>query len=68
MDSETVSVLKTVCTAGCAREGFNGEANERLNELTNLGLLVVAYAPDLLTRRRIYKPNREGAGTLFATN
>jgi hypothetical protein len=60
MDSETISALKTVCAAGCAREGFNEESNERLRNLTDMGLLVVAYAPDLLTRRRSYKPTEKG--------
>jgi hypothetical protein len=60
MDSETISTLKTVCAAGCAREGFNGESNERLRNLTDMGLLVVAYAPDLLARRRSYRPTEKG--------
>ena len=60
MDSETVSTLKTVCTAGSAREGFNDETNERLDRLSNLGLLVVAYAPDMLAQRRTYKPTDKG--------
>ena len=60
MDSETISTLKTVVAAGCAREGFNGESNEQLNRLTDMGLLVVAYAPGLLARRRSYKPTEKG--------
>ena len=60
MDSETASTLKTVCAAGCASEGFNGETNEQLNQLTGLGLLVVAYAPGLLARQRVYKPTEKG--------
>jgi len=59
MDSETTSTLKTVCTAGCASEGFNGETNDRLSQLTDMGLLVVAYAPGLLARR-FYKPTEKG--------
>ena len=60
MDSETASTLKTVCVAGRACEGFNGEANERLNQLTDMGLLVVAYTPGLLTERRVYRPTEKG--------
>jgi hypothetical protein len=60
MDSETASTLKTVCVAGRASEGFNGEANERLIRLTDMGLLVVAYAPGLLARRRVYQPTGKG--------
>jgi hypothetical protein len=60
MDSETASTLQTVCAAGCAREGFNGEVNERLDQLTDLGLLVVAYAPSLLVGRRTYQPTEKG--------
>jgi hypothetical protein len=60
MDDETISTLTTVCTAGCAREGFNGDTNERLKQLADVGLLVVAYAPDLLAQRRVYTPTRKG--------
>jgi hypothetical protein len=60
MDAETISTLKTVCTAGRASEGFNGDANERLNQLKNLGLLVVAYAPGLLADRVVYEPTANG--------
>lgn len=60
MDSESVSTLRTVCAAGCAREGFNEETNERLDQLSGLGLLVVAYAPGLLSHRRTYQPTAKG--------
>ena len=60
MDSEIISTLKTVCTAGSAREGFNGESNDRLEKLADLGLLVVAYAPGLMARRRTYQPTTKG--------
>jgi hypothetical protein len=60
MDSEGASILKTVCAAGWATEGFNDESNERLDQLTDLGLLVVAYAPGLLTNRRFYQPTEQG--------
>jgi len=60
MDDEVISTLNTVCAAGCAREGFNEETNERLKHLASVGLLVVAYAPDLLTTRPVYKPTHKG--------
>ncbi len=61
MDDEAISTLNTVCAAGCAREGFNGETNERLQHLADVGLLVVAYAPDLLrTQGPVYKPTNRG--------
>jgi hypothetical protein len=59
MNDETISILKTVCTAGSASEGFNGDSNERLQHLTDLGLLVVAYAPRMLTPRK-FKPTPQG--------
>jgi hypothetical protein len=60
MDAETASTLKTVCVAGHAREGYNGEVNERLDQLTDMGLLVVGYAPGLLAQRRAYQPTEKG--------
>jgi hypothetical protein len=60
MDSETISTFKTVCTAGCAREGFNCESNSRLEQLANVGLLVLSHAPALITRRHTYKPSEKG--------
>jgi diacylglycerol kinase family enzyme len=60
MDSEIASTLKTVCAAGSASEGFIGETNEELNQLTDMGLLIVAYAAGLLARRRVYKPTEKG--------
>lgn len=60
MDAETISTLQIVCTAGSASEGFNGESNEQLQKLTDVGLLVVAYAPSLLANRKTYKPTEKG--------
>ena len=59
MDSETISTLKTVCAAGRAREGYNDDSNRRLEQLADMGLLVVSQAPIML-RRRLYKPTEEG--------
>jgi len=60
MDHQTISTFKTVCAAGRASEGFNGDSNEHLQQLANLGLLVVACTPDLLARRREYQPTEKG--------
>jgi hypothetical protein len=60
MDDETLSTLNTVCAAGRAGEGFNGNTNEQLRQLADLGLLVVAYAPGFLTERRVYTPTTKG--------
>ncbi len=60
MDDESISTLSTVCAAGSACEGFNGETNERLKHLADVGLLVVAYAPDLLQNRPVYRPTLKG--------
>ncbi len=65
MDRETISVLQTVCVAGGAREGFNDDANARLDLLVEAGLLTVAdpSRQDSSTparRRRFYKPTTKG--------
>ena len=60
MDDETISTFSTVCTAGFACEGFNEKTNEQLRKLADVGLLVVAYAPDLLRRKPAYKPTTTG--------
>ena len=60
MDSETISTLKTVCTAGRACEGYNGDQNRRLEDLADMGLLVVSQAPSLIRKRRAYEPTQKG--------
>ena len=60
MDDETISTFNTVCTAGYACEGFNGETNEQLKHLANAGLLVVGYAPSFLARGQAYTPTSKG--------
>jgi hypothetical protein len=60
MDDETISTFHTVCTAGYACEGFNGETNEQLKQLADVGLLVVSQAPSLLARRSAYTPTNKG--------
>ncbi|HLG97761.1 MAG TPA: hypothetical protein VKX49_15715 [Bryobacteraceae bacterium] len=59
MDSNRISTLKTVCVAGEAREGFNGDVNQQLEQLADMGLLVVSHSPAMLLRR-IYKPTEKG--------
>ena len=51
-----MSVLQTVCAAGGARAGFNGDANARLEQLVEEGLLDVANAP----HRSFYRPTKKG--------
>lgn len=57
MDTETMSLLETVCAAGGARASFNGEANDRLEQLVKEGLLDVSDN----ARRSFYKPTKKGA-------
>jgi len=60
MDDDTISTFNTVCTAGFACEGFNEQTNDQLRKLADVGLLVVAYAPGLVTRTPAYKPTKTG--------
>lgn len=60
MDRTLTETLKTVCSAGFAREGFNSEANKQLEELANVGLLVVEYAPRMLGNVKEYRPSEKG--------
>ena len=60
MDAELLSTLKTVCIAGRATEGFNGEENERLRRLKDMGLLIVAYAPRMMKGHITYRPTEKG--------
>lgn len=58
MDSETINLLQTVCAAGAARASFNGDANARLEQLVEEGLLDVASAPH--AHRSLYRPTKKG--------
>ena len=58
MDSETMSVLQTVCAAGKASAGFNGDQNARLEQLVKDGLLDIANPPNV--RHLIYRPTKKG--------
>lgn len=68
MDDDTLSLLKTVCAAGRAREGYDGNANERLDRLVEQGLLDVvnAAAPASASKvpRRYYQPTEQGRAML----
>jgi len=57
MDNETMSLLQTVCAAGGARAGFNGDANARLEQLVEEGLL---DASPLSAHRSFYRPTKKG--------
>jgi hypothetical protein len=58
MDNEAMSLLQTVCAAGGARAGFNGDANARLEQLVKEGLLDVASP--LNAHRSFYRPTKKG--------
>lgn len=65
MDNETISMLQTVCAAGGARAGFNGDANDRLQQLVEAGLLVAdpplpESGPKTKVRRSFYRPTKKG--------
>jgi hypothetical protein len=59
MDTETMSLLQTVCAAGGARAGFNGESNDRLEQLVQEGLLDLTSPPN--AHRSFYRPTKKGA-------
>lgn len=65
MDIETISTLKTVCTAGRASSGFNGDCNARLEQLVADGFLVVVNVaktkgPGRSEKSNAYKPSEKG--------
>ncbi len=65
MDAETISTLKTVCTAGRASSGFNGDCNARLEQLVEDGFLIVvniarAKGPGFSEKSSAYKPSEKG--------
>ena len=68
MDNDTLSLLKTVCAAGRAREGYDGNSNARLDQLVQEGLLDVvnaaAPAPSSKIQRRYYQPTEQGRAML----
>jgi hypothetical protein len=60
MDAETISTLKTVCTAGQASSGYNGDSNARLEQLAKDGFLVVVNLAKTKGPRRAYQPTEKG--------
>jgi hypothetical protein len=60
MDAETISTLKTVCTAGRASSGFNGDCNARLEKLVEDGFLIVVNVPKAKGPRSAYQPTEKG--------
>ena len=60
MDAETISTLKTVCTAGSAASGFNGDSNARLEQLEKEGFLVAVNVAKSKSPRSAYKPTEKG--------
>jgi hypothetical protein len=60
MDADTIATLKTVCTAGSARSGFNGDCNARLEQLVEAGLLVLVNLPKAKSPRSAYQPTAKG--------
>jgi hypothetical protein len=60
MDAETISTLRTVCTAGRASSGFNGDCNARLEQLVEDGFLVAVNVPKAKGPRSAYKPTEKG--------
>jgi hypothetical protein len=60
MDAETISTLRTVCTAGRASSGYNGDCNARLEQLAADGLLVIVKVSKGKGPRSAYKPTEKG--------
>ena len=60
MDTQTISTLKTVCTAGRASAGYNGESNAQLEQLVDNGLLDAAGVATARGPQRSYTPTAKG--------
>lgn len=60
MDAETISTLRTVCTAGRASSGYNGDCNDRLEKLAEEGFLVAVSVTKTKGPSRAYKPTEKG--------
>ena len=60
MNTETIATLKTVCTAGRASAGFNGDCNDQLEELVHSGLLDAAGSATARGPQRCYTPTEKG--------
>jgi hypothetical protein len=60
MDTQTISTLKTVCTAGRASAGYNGDCNAQLEQLVDSGLLTAAGVATAFGPQRSYTPTAKG--------
>jgi hypothetical protein len=60
MNRETISTLKTVCTAGRASAGYNGDCNDQLEQLVDNGLLDAAGTATAFGPQRCYTPTAKG--------
>jgi hypothetical protein len=60
MNHETISTLKTVCTAGRASAGYNGDCNAQLEQLVDNGLLTAAGVATAFGPQRCYTPTAKG--------
>ncbi len=60
MTTETISTLKTVCTAGRASAGYNGDCNDQLEQLVDGGLLDAAGDSTSFGPQRCYTPTAKG--------
>jgi hypothetical protein len=74
MDDDTLNLLRTVCAAGRARASYDGNANARLEQLVEEGLLrevSVAHAgasSSTTVARRQYQPTEQGRAMLRHLN
>lgn len=59
VSDEALSVLQIICTAGGAREAFNGDLNEVLERLREAGYLVTDKPIG-----RFYRPTQRGLNLL----
>jgi hypothetical protein len=60
MNTETIATLKTVCTAGRASAGYNGDCNDQLEQLVDSGLLDAAGDATSFGPQRSYTPTEKG--------
>ncbi len=60
MNTETIATLKTVCTAGRATAGYNGDCNDQLEQLVSSGLLSAESEATARGSQRRYTPTEKG--------
>ena len=68
LDEESINLLRTICVAGSARPGFDGNSNARLEELNKAGLVDSlenpAHQPTKGKPQRLYRPTEMGRAML----